>query len=170
MGQFRNKVFLSEIIKKNHIYFDEKIGYSEDMDFIVRYILTDDFKKSVYLPKRFYYYIENKDSVTNNFILVNRLQGINSVQKIISNLKEKKIALKIINIYVDYYYRFLIYTMTLGYYYGYLSRIEVKEYMKKFEIDFPIENNKTIIRFYLLYYFTTPYVNLYVRWRKLKNE
>ena len=67
-----NKIYRSNIIKNNHLKFDEKINYDEDTIFNLKYYQLS--RRICVVPEKIYnYYIRNNNSLTS--------QGINKVYK-----------------------------------------------------------------------------------------
>lgn len=61
-----NKMYKSEILKSNHILFDEKLGYGEDYMFNYHFLKSS--KTAVAIDKVFYNYLRNRtDSATYSF-------------------------------------------------------------------------------------------------------
>lgn len=54
-----NKVFLSDIIQKSDLHFNEKMNLYEDFEFVLRYM--NDINQFVFLNKPFYHYRHNID-------------------------------------------------------------------------------------------------------------
>lgn len=59
------KLFVTNIIKQNNLYFDESIEYKEDLIFILSYL---QYASKIYLsPKRSYYYCIHPGSLSNKW-------------------------------------------------------------------------------------------------------
>ncbi len=55
--QLWNKVFLHDIIKKHHLYFDENQSMGEDFQFVIEYMFAGGISKCLILNQPLYYYI-----------------------------------------------------------------------------------------------------------------
>ena len=82
LQQLWNKIFIAEIIKKNHLVFDETISIGEDFRFILSYVQTLNDKTIVKLHGYPYHYMRiNKNSLMNSV-------GKESVEEQLNNLKK----------------------------------------------------------------------------------
>lgn len=103
LQQLWNKIFLREIVEREHISFDETINVGEDFRFILNYIKAMDDSKVVYLNKALYHYIrDNADSLMSkvgyerieesllNMELMYRIMGIEESQIQKKMLQESK--------------------------------------------------------------------------------
>lgn len=99
MGSLWNKFFRAEILKK--IYFDENLSYCEDTHFIVK--VLDKYKnlKVKYIPRVIYNYVNNMDSVTNNYVNVfndEQIKYVQAMEKIRSDCKLSDENTRILNL------------------------------------------------------------------------
>lgn len=85
MGSIWSKVFKSEIIKENNIIMNEKIEITEDLNFLIEYIVHCNKVKIV----NYYFYnyvVENNQSITKKYKvnLYNQLESsLNNISKIL---------------------------------------------------------------------------------------
>lgn len=106
-GYLWNKLFKREIIVKYNINFDQRVNYSEDLHFVIRYL---NFCSSIsYKPKILYYYRFRKSNVSANFNY-NKNKSILLVYKDLFDyflpVKNEKIIGIIKKQYNYYYYYF----------------------------------------------------------------
>lgn len=103
LQQLWNKIFLREIVEREHISFDETINVGEDFRFILQYIKAMEDSKAVYLNKALYHYIrDNADSLMSkvgyerieeslhNMELMYRIMGMEESQIQKKMLQESK--------------------------------------------------------------------------------
>ncbi|MFR1687346.1 MAG: glycosyltransferase family 2 protein [Massilimicrobiota timonensis] len=98
-----NKIFLNEIIKKNHLVFNEKISIGEDTQFILEYLLYAHFQKFSAINQCSYHYMRDQndslmynvgyekiDYLVNNLFLLYQLTSLSDKQKKIEIKKRKE--------------------------------------------------------------------------------
>lgn len=76
-----NKIYRTDTIKENNIYFDPELLYAEDREYLARYILHC-CKICFCKDKLYYYYCGNQSSICNTSTnLTARMDQIHSLQK-----------------------------------------------------------------------------------------
>lgn len=98
-GYLCNKLFSMEIIKQNHITFDEKIHFCEDLLFCCQYLLKS--KSVVYDTSPYYHYIIHGSNVTQSQFSAKKLTSLKGLVEIIELLREVE-GIKL-NKYKNYY-------------------------------------------------------------------
>lgn len=93
-----NKLYKSEIIKKNRIKFDEKMSFGEDFVFNVNYL--DYCKKIVTVEKPLYIYIYQDNGLCNkkrsiDFYYENNMKLYMSYEKLLNNNKDNIISINL---------------------------------------------------------------------------
>ena len=103
-GYLWNKMFLTNIIKKNNIQFRDDINYCEDLLFVAEYLKN--INKVIYINKSLYYYRMRKNNLTYNFFKSNEGSILKVYKLLIERYKDKRefywnLQLK----YLVYYYK-----------------------------------------------------------------
>lgn len=75
-----NKVFLAEIVKKNHILFNEAMILYEDYDFVLRYLMHTDYVRCIAEP---YYHYRND---VEDIHLVHRVRDFDKLRRNMNHL------------------------------------------------------------------------------------
>lgn len=99
LGYPWNKLFRTDIIKKNNIHFDELITFHEDEIFVLQYFKHSE---SIYFsPKQTYNYnTKNIDSLSKKYIEINTIFKINDIlYELGSQFSQKKEYIEHINSY-----------------------------------------------------------------------
>lgn len=81
LQQLWNKAFRTDVIKKNHIRFDESISIGEDFRFILAYLKASEICSVVMINKAVYHYMRDQDGS-----LMYRI-GYESVEEPLKNLR-----------------------------------------------------------------------------------
>ena len=102
-GFLWNKVFSSNIIKKNNIAFNEKIHFCEDLVFINEYM--NYVKSSLYIAKSLYNYRMRKNSVTYNFFNSKNVSILIAYDFLIQRTEDASIKNMLEFEYLLYYYK-----------------------------------------------------------------
>ena len=87
-GYLWNKIFLTDIIKRNNIQFRDNIKYCEDLLFVAEYLKN--INKVSYINKSLYYYRIRKNSLTYNFFNSNEGSILKAYSLLIEWYKDKK--------------------------------------------------------------------------------
>ena len=101
-----NKVFLLEIIKENHIKFDEKMFIGEDFRFLLEYLKKARIQEFLFVNKLLYHYMRDNENslmsrlleakiqdILDNFKLMYEIMGMSKEQitKLLYKEKEKQV-------------------------------------------------------------------------------
>lgn len=108
LQQLWNKMFLTEVIQKNHILFDEHISIGEDFRFILDYLKVSNVENAILINKPLYHYMrdqsgslmyhvgyESIEEPLKNLHCLYQLLGMNeeSIEKAIACDRKKQIEL-----------------------------------------------------------------------------
>lgn len=83
-GYLWNKLFSTELIKKNKIFFDEDVHFCEDLLFCSQAFLNSN--TIVFDTKPYYHYIIHENSVTGYQFSTKKLTSLKAIEKIINLL------------------------------------------------------------------------------------
>lgn len=87
-----NKLYCLDIIKKNHLFFLDDVGTTEDMDFAYRYLKY--CNKVVFDPQAFlYHYYQRSGAATDNKFTLKKLEAIHTYEKIVEDSETQDPAL-----------------------------------------------------------------------------
>ncbi len=95
LQQLWNKLFITDIIQKNNIRFDESISIGEDLRFILEYIKVSDLDTLVLINKPLYHYMRDQDGS-----LMYRV-GMESVEEPLKNLRSLYEIIGIDNVEIE---------------------------------------------------------------------
>ncbi len=158
-GYLWNKVFKSEIVKNENIYFDKNLNFCEDLDFVVRYVKY--CKTFKYIKNSLYNYVHNDASLSNtNFS--NKYLGILSVRKELSNINDKECSKYNKLVFCQFYSRALC---DVGKKFGSVISKKFGGFFKKCKSELNISNFK-------MYVYTHPklYSICYKFWKRFNPE
>lgn len=88
-----NKLFSSNIIKKNRIYFDEDIQFGEDLLFCCEYLTHSNI--IIYDSTPYYHYIIHNDNITKSQFSYKKITYLTALEKIsnlLSDLKDVNVS------------------------------------------------------------------------------
>lgn len=87
-----DKLFLAENIRKSNIEFDEGIHTSEDVGFVIKYLM--EYDEIEFVDCNYYNYVDNPKSVTHNSnskkMIINGIQASDKIEEIITNYGKEK--------------------------------------------------------------------------------
>ena len=99
LGSVCNKFFRAEILK--NIYFDETLSYCEDTHFVVKVLSNNKDLKVKYVPRVGYNYVNNMDSVTNDFSNIfdnEQIKYVQAMEKIREDCKLSEKNIRVLNL------------------------------------------------------------------------
>ncbi len=86
-----NKVFLSDVVKKHAIRFDERRTHGEDWAFCIDYLNVA--KSAIYIDQPFYEYVVDGSQEWSKYVKTLGFSIIDGYEKIIKIIKEKNLTL-----------------------------------------------------------------------------
>ena len=87
-----DKLFLSDKIKKNSIFFHEDVFSFEDLLFVVEYVSLSNMSEVIYIPERIYNYTESSGSATRSEINLKQLTFIDAFERMKYCIKESNFS------------------------------------------------------------------------------
>lgn len=169
-GYLWNKLFKSEIIKKNQLFLNKEIHFTEDLLFCVEYVLKVT-GKSLKINERLYEYNQSNFSITNEKYNEKRVSAINSLECILKHLRNNKERINdyetVYREYYNYYAQILISTVVNGQKSGLITTDIKDSILEKInEIDQKkIESNKIKFSLKLI---KLNYSSFYLIWNLIK--
>lgn len=130
-GYLWNKLFKTEIIKKNFLLLDLEVHFMEDLLFCFDYSFH--IKKNIVITERIlYYYIEESKSITNSGYSLKKETGVTVLESIFLEICHKyPDNLELQSMYYTYYLHFTVSILVRGIYENKLSSKSKMELLEK---------------------------------------